>query len=597
VDAGSHLRHQVCKRSELDPPYFAIARARSAVAAIAVYLAFYSAAAPVVGGAVAQGESGRNSAQTSGAPVITATPDHVAVTDRPGSTEIQWDTGNGSVGFVFVTASDRKPVLFATGAKGSRVAPWIRAGNYAFELYGDDQRRTLLAAVTVSGTTESDASPRAMLLRSKARWLLVVALIAIVYIAVYLSSTGALRTTFPAEPTTSPRPLHVGRNLLLGIAAFVSMDGIIFHTGLYVSILAPDSYAGRLAVITRSEKQRPSSGLKEVLVLGDSRMAEGFSTTVADELGSAAGLKFVNLAEPASSVNTWYYMLREVDPASRRYSAIIVPYGIGYEPSTADPLRISMAAPLLRYRDSFDFASGFQRWSGRFRAFTTCILRGLAYQSDVADLLEHPIARIKSVQQEPNRMQSRAAYKGRDYDLVGTTYDSKTGHVTFAPQLTETQRQAIRKSLVRPSQSEMQYSMELQREWIPRILNRYSKSPTAIVLTPVPRGPFRELTGFSMAYHTFFPHLVTQRSVLSVPEQTFDFLEKPEYYFDAYHLNAKGRARFTETLVAEVVGRLGMTDSHARSNSKSKLATDGAVGRMRGSGIWNSSSGNTMYSP
>jgi hypothetical protein len=290
-------------------------------------------------------------------------------------------------------------------------------------------------------------------------------------------------------------------------------------------------------------------------------------------------------------------MLREVDPAARRYSAIIVPYGIGYEPSTADPLRISMAAPLLRYGDCFDFASGFQRWSGRFRAFTACILRGLAYQSDVVDLLEHPIARIKSVQQEPNRMRSRAAYKGRDYDLVGTTYDSRTGHVTFAPQLTEAQRQAIRKSLVRPSRLEMQYSMELQREWIPRILNRYSKSPTAIVLTPVPRGPFRELTGFSIAYHTFFPHLVTQRSFLSVPEETFDFLEKPEYYFDAYHLNAKGRARFTETLVTEVVGRLGVANSDAGSNSKSNLVADSPVGSIHSSVIWNFSKANIMSRP
>src|SRR5260370_33197801 len=99
-----------------------------------------------------------------------------------------------------------------------------------------------------------------------------------------------------------------------------------------------------------------------------------------------------------------------------------------------------MSGRLLRCGDCFDFASGFQRWSGRFRAFTTCILRGLAYQSDVADLLEHPIARIKSVQQEPNRMQSRAAYKGRDYDLGGTTYDSKTGHLTFDHQLTQAQR-------------------------------------------------------------------------------------------------------------------------------------------------------------
>src|SRR6266481_941045 len=578
---GPPLQDKVCKPLERQAPKSRKAGRIRSVTAIVMCLAVFVGA--LLGAAVQQSGVDTDEGKSSGAPVITANPGHVTVAGGAGSTEISWNTGNESVGFVFVTTSQGKPVLFATGTKGSRVAPWIRPGTYAFELYGDDQRRTLLAAVTVSGTTESEASHRPTLLRGRARWLLVVVLIAIVYIAVYLSSTGTLRTTFPTEPTTSPRPLHVARNLLLGVATFVCLDGVVFHTGLYVSILAPDSYAGRLAVITRAENERAPSGLKEVLVLGDSRMAEGFSTTVADELGSAAGLKFVNLAEPASSVNTWYYMLREVDPAARRYSAVIVPYGVGYEPSTADPLRISMAAPLLRYRDCFDFASGFQRWSGRFRAFTTCILRGLAYQSDVADLLEHPIARIKSVQQEPNRMQSRAAYKGRDYDLVGTTYDSKTGHVTFAPQLTEAQRQAIRKSLVRPSQSEMQYSLELQREWIPRILNRYSKSPTAIVLTPVPRGPFRELTGFPMAYHTFFPHLLTQRSLLSVPEQTFDFLEKPEYYFDAYHLNAKGRARFTETLVTEVVGRLGAANSHAGSDSTSKLAADCSVGSIQSS--------------
>jgi hypothetical protein len=443
------------------------------------------------------------------------------------------------------------------------VAPWIRAGNYVFELYSDDARQTLLATVTVSGTAESAASPRATLLRGGARWLLVVALIAIVYIAVYLSSTGTLRTTFPTEPTTSPRPLHVARNLFLGIAAFICVDGVIFHTGLYTAILAPESYAGRVAVLTRAEKERPASDLKEVLVLGDSRMAEGFSAKIADHLGSAAGFKFVTLAEPASTANTWYYMLREVDPTARRYWAIVVPYGIGYEPTSAEPLRISMAAPLLRYGDCFTFASAFQQWSGRFRAFTACILRGSAYQSDVADFLEHPIARIKSVEREPAMVHARAVYKGRDYDMVGTSYDPTTGQMTFPPRLTESQREAIRKSLLQPSQSEMQYSLRLQRDWIPRILNRYSTSPTAIVLTPVPRGPFDELPAFSVAQRAPFPQVLAQRAVLSLPEQTFDFLEKPDYYFDAFHLNAKGRQRFTERLVTELVARLDAAASHA----------------------------------
>ena len=564
MNAAPRLNDEVCKRSEVGPRNsWAAGKARLLLPVVVVCLATFLAPMRIFGGAVEQAAGNDNTGNSSVAPVITAKPDHVIVAGGRGSTEIQWNTGNGSMGFVFVTTKDGKPVLFATGAKGRRMIPWIRAGKYVFELYSDDQRRALLATVTVSGTTESKGSPRPVLLQERARWLLVVALIAIVYIAVYLSSKGTLRTTFPTEPTTSPHPLYVGRNLLLGVAAFVCLDGVIFHTGLYVSILAPDSYAGRLAVITRAEKQRPPSGLKEVLVLGDSRMAEGFSIAVADELGSAAGFKFVTLAEPASTANTWYYMLREVDPTAQRYWAIVLPYGIGYEPTSAESLRISMAAPLLRYGDCFTFASAFQQWSGRFRAVTACILRGSAYQSDVADFLEHPIARIENVQRESAMVRARAVYKGRDYDMVGTSYDATTGQMTFPPRLTEAQREAIRKSLLQPSQSEMQYSLRLQRDWIPRILNRYSKSATAIVLTPVPRGPFAELPAFSVAQRASFPKVTRQRTFFYLPEQTFDFLEKPDYYFDAFHLNAKGRQRFTERLVNDLVARLAAADSHA----------------------------------
>ncbi|HEU0208016.1 MAG TPA: hypothetical protein VFQ78_03470 [Candidatus Udaeobacter sp.] len=511
---------------------------------------------PTLGAARQQHTSANGSEALSDKPVISATPEHVKLTNGNGSTQIQWNTGKELSGFVFVTQNGAKPVLFAKGATGSRVARWIGNKRYVFELYGDDQRRMLLAKVVVSGFTESISSEPVASWRGVRQWGLILVLAVVLYLAVYLSSTGPLRTTFPTEPSTSPQPLHVGRNLLLAIAAFLCVDGIIFHSGLYVSILAPDSYAGRVAESTRAENERATSGLKQVLVLGDSRMAEGFSSTLANELGSSAGLEFISLAEPAASANTWYYMVREVDPTSRRYWAIVIPYGIGYEPKGADALRISMTAPLLRYRDCFSFASGFQRWSGRLRAFTASILRGLAYQDDVIDLLEHPLARMRDLEQEGARMHSRAAYKGRDYDLVGTTYDPATGQVTFPARLTEAQRLAFLKSLIQPSSSETEYSIELQREWIPRIMKRYAKSLTAIVLTPVPRGPFVELPVLSRRYDSVLPDSVIQKSAFSLPEHTFDFLEKPEYYFDAFHLNAKGRQRFTERVVSELMGRV-----------------------------------------
>jgi hypothetical protein len=552
-------------------------KARSVIAALVACVAVYSETAPALRAAPQQSASGSNSERVSRVPVITAKPERVTVTGGGGGTGIEWDTGNGSPGFVFVTEDGRKPVLFAKGSRGSRVAPWI-GRHYVFELYGDNQRRTLLARVTVSGSPEALSSQRKIPWQDLARWVLILALAAVLYFAVYLSSTGPLRTTFPTEPATSPRPLPVGRNLFLGIAVFICVDAIIFHSGLYVSILAPNSYAGRIAEITRAERERASSGLKEVLVLGDSRMAEGFSTTLANELGSPAGLEFVSLAEPAASANTWYYMVREADPTTRRYSAIVIPYGVGYEPNSADPLRISMTAPLLRYGDCFHFASGFQRWSGRFRAFTACILRGSAYQDDVVDLLEHPIARLRGLQQDGARMHSRAVYKGRDYDLVGTTYDATTGRVMFASKLTEAQRLAFRKSLIQPTQSDTEYSLKLQREWIPRIMNRYSNSPTAIVLTPVPRGPFVELPGFFRGYDSILPSSVIQRSSFSLPGHTFDFLEKPEYYFDAFHLNSKGRRRFTETLVSEVMGRVRSANWKRQYESESQVA----LNRLRG---------------
>lgn len=427
------------------------------------------------------------------------------------------------------------------------------------------------ARVNIPGPAAStEAVAGAELWHNQLRWLLIGALIVVLYVAVYLSVTGPVPAKFPLEPTTSPHPTHVTRNLILGLAAFICVDGVIFHTPLYTSILAPDSYAGRIAVLTRTEKQRGASGLKEVLVLGDSRMAEGFSAQVADKLSAVAGFKFVNFAEPASSVKIWPYMLREVDPTRRRYWAIVVPYGIGYEPHNADNLRITMAGPVLRYTDCFNFAAAFQQWSSRFRAFTACILRGSAYQSDVVDLLQNPLARIRSIQLEPQRVRSRNAYTGRNSDIVGTSYDPNTGQVTFPPQLSEAQREAIRDSLVQPSQSEVQRFLRMQRDGIQQIVDRYSVSPTKIVLTPIPRGPFAGLPGASMTFHAAFPSVMMHKAASSLPEQTFDFLEKPEYYFDGYHLNARGRQRFTETLVAELVGRLRSANSPADPNSESK---------------------------
>ena len=182
-------------------------------------------ASPCDAGSVTQ--EGGGGVEVGGTSRITATPQTVKVGDDSASTDIAWNTGNGSKGFVFVTANGRPPVLIATGNEGSRVISWIRRGNYVFDLYGDAERRTLLATVTVSGVARN---PKLLLKEQnyphrQLRWLMFASLLAVLYAALYLSSTGPVRTKFPLEPTTSPYPLHVARNLLLGTAAFICLDG------------------------------------------------------------------------------------------------------------------------------------------------------------------------------------------------------------------------------------------------------------------------------------------------------------------------------------------------------------------------------------
>src|ERR1700758_1247305 len=123
-----------CHCSRLNEMIIRNTRARSVATALVVCLAVCSGTAL---GAPLQKNRG---------PVITATPEHVTITWRTtGSTKIQWNTGDGSRGFVFVTENDEQPFLFARGRRGSEVVSWIRTHRYVFELYGDNDRRRLLA--------------------------------------------------------------------------------------------------------------------------------------------------------------------------------------------------------------------------------------------------------------------------------------------------------------------------------------------------------------------------------------------------------------------------------------------------------------------
>ena len=367
-----------------------------------------------------------------------------------------------------------------------------------------------------------------------------------------------------AERADRSGNVRIFRNLLFSIFIFFALDAAIFHSGLYETILKPDSYAGRVSHAVREEKQRESSGLKEILLVGDSRIGRGFSEEIANHTAMARGIEFVKRAVFGSSPRTWYYLLREIDPSATRYQAIVLPMQPDSWAGLVDGVRsggvrdISTIAPLLRYSDAWSFASSFHEWNNRRRAFCACILRGSAFQADIFDLLVHPLQRLKELQREPPPPKpGQRERPGDDADLVGITVDPTTKQIKTSAEISKFQRTSVKRRLQMFSTKGLSGD---RFEWTDHILKRYGSSRTAIVIIRLPRSPFGSFNKGEALEDGANKFLHGDRLIM-LDEHQFEFLEKPEYFVDQVHLNTKGRRLFTERLSEELVARVASAET------------------------------------
>jgi hypothetical protein len=384
--------------------------------------------------------------------------------------------------------------------------------------------------------------------------------VALIYFALLYAAPGPDKTVAPpAHPSGPPK---VFRNLALGVLFFLVLDGAIFHSGRYTSILKPRSQAGAVATQVRAEKGRTRWANKEILLIGDSRVAEGFSSDMANEIAQGKNIAFIERAVPGSGPRTWHYFLREIDSARNRYDMIVVPL----TPEDIHIVRqtnehasdIVQMTPLLRYSDALSFASSFREWRNQARAFTACILRGTGYQSDLFDLLERPAARMRDLRSGLDPRESRLAQK-RDRDLTGLVLDPGTGKVKEFPRLPERQKKRVG-----------QMSRWLKRQtragrknytWSKQIVQSYASSQTAIVFLPLPRGPLGSLVRSKRTAEPTPDEEWLQSHATVLDSRIFEFLETPEYFSDATHLNRKGRSLFTKRLTEELLTRLQISST------------------------------------
>jgi hypothetical protein len=338
--------------------------------------------------------------------------------------------------------------------------------------------------------------------------------------------------------------------VLAGALLYIAMDRVIFGSGWYDRFLEPGSLAGAVRMALSEEARRPASVAPVVAVAGNSMFAEGFSAKVADlEAGGRA--IFANLALPGTTPRCWYYILRTADPNADRYRAVVIQVELlsdedGDEPMADQITDLHAVDGLLGPGDTFDFAFSFRRPRLRFEASRGALLKGYIFKSDVQALLEHPEARLKEVELY-YRVHARMVYDytGHPESLAGLTVDWKGRSMHVPPGVPAQIADGVQRAAFRPRSPDTGLQTEYRRLWFGRIIERYRGTHTRVIFARVPRGP-------AVSPDSDPPGARSVVRGLALPPDTFTFLEQPQYFWDAYHMNASGRLLFSRKLAQEL---------------------------------------------
>lgn len=332
--------------------------------------------------------------------------------------------------------------------------------------------------------------------------------------------------------------------------AFLIVEGLVFRSGWYNRYLEPNSSAGTVELEMYWLSRYRPQGLPETLVIGDSRIAEGFSSQMANKVSSTDGKRFFwSAGMPGTSPRVWYYILRDADPTRRRFENVVLSIGSypdqDYYDSQADRIMdLNFAIGRLRVADVWDFASSFTTKANRREAIFGGLLKGTVFKQDLQALFQGIDQRVSTVNSyRENGLNWYNGYDGMDRGVAGLTADWKTHTLHFPPGLTESQRGSIEGILMPHLPPQTGDTTRYRMRWLGRIVALYRNSPTRVVFLQLPRAPLPQPPSSQPA--TFIEWARRQPNVTVIDPSTFEYLESPELFADGLHLNRVGRKAFS----------------------------------------------------
>jgi hypothetical protein len=344
----------------------------------------------------------------------------------------------------------------------------------------------------------------------------------------------------------------------------LAVHACLFGSGLYFWLIEPESTSGSVVNQTLFIDRNIDRARKNILVLGNSQIGEGFSAMTAEAAAHRPDLHFINGAVAGTSPRVWNYLLRKVDPHAKRFAAVALMIDYDVATNRLDLgnyiLDTNYALPLLGIRDVVDFPATFSDPTQRERAQRAILFPLQALHDDVRDLLLHPRKRFDDVTAgRQGWLDAVALYPGRDTALPELSIDPSTRmpsdwgpnekeiRPTLEPYFTLLQRT--------PSAELQAANSRYREEWVGRIASRYAKKHIPVIVFVVPRGPWQRDVMPIPKPQGAIADLLQRGDILALPGDAFIDLEEPRFFFDTLHMNHAGRDMFSR-LFAERVAPL-----------------------------------------
>ncbi len=346
------------------------------------------------------------------------------------------------------------------------------------------------------------------------------------------------------------------KRVTIGLFLAFAFDCLLFRSGLYFRYVEPESTAGTVTLNEAAFDHEYRSGAKNVVVIGDSRVAEGFSTKIANAFGEKHGVNFIGLGLGGTTPRVWYYFLREIDGPAQPLAAVVLmatsleDHG-SFEDLRKRTLDISYMTPLLRTIDVPTFVESFPDISARVQALRAAAFPALALQSDLHAFLASPFTRIEKARQwQRYYSDSIVSYAGRPQrvpDLPHSVLLASSPDPSAVPS-DLAQPLAAYLGNLRAMSGSAEEMKEYRHLWYGRIADYCQTQHTPVFVYQIPRGPFhKELVGDRPAGGSLLD-LEHSGKMTLLPSAPFVELEQPQFFFDFLHLNAAGRQAFSERL-------------------------------------------------